>query len=817
MLRPEIFLYESNPNLQDVTWANRVVSRKRQDWRQVVTTEYYRTNKAKLLSFQSLQRTVGIYFTDSQFLKNTKFKPLPIMEKLRNIIIDTARETGIKPFIKSIDPTAKKHKDQDLYRLQTKQKQQAFVNKQREKVGDGVPYQMEDKEFNGNVPEFDKMGLDASDESEVKFFFDTYYKLNYEGYAQSAVMSVLADNKAEEDIPRYVNDILAVKVETKQTYVSSLTGQIIVKYLQPNQVFAIFGNNRDASDAPVKGWERQIPVQELLNILGNKFNFERDWMQLIFAINYGSQTQFDGFIKGNVNYNINDVLNTSVNVDTPPVPGKERTWNLLNYDDMFTDTYNYKVFFGYIEWNQYCIHAEKRNKITGRRFTVDNSFVPSVKSQYEKEEWGYFKTLQSNYIATGATSQKLYNYGDVYMMQTKGNADEFACGTISITREEGLSAMDVADIYIDLANYAYYKMLWAIHRSKPDVWSWAYESIREVAMKMTQTVSQGANTPQKAGAFEDAINKLIKDFDSKLFMMHTYPIVDGKVVGGGGLPHTKIPGALDAIAIQLREIVLDWAEQQIGDKLGLAGLAAANVPNPRDPVKLNELYLRQSRAATGYIPRMIDAAFKHTANVTLQYIQDILNFKDTIAYKYLLNLIGDEAIEALASIGKEYVPHRFAIYATSYGLNSEKQIMLQEAAIAFENKLITFPEYQLIKAVEEPRVAAKISAFFQEKAERRKEKQIAAANTFQLQLSKEKDDRLFKLEEMKANKGIEKQRVQTDGYKYVADKEAQTKLQSKSMDGDNSQTKELNKLEGEKQIMNAKSNIDLQKDLIENS
>jgi hypothetical protein len=214
---------------------------------------------------------------------------------------------------------------------------------------------------------------------------------------------------------------------------------------------------------------------------------------------------------------------------------------------------------------------------------------------------------------------------------------------------------------------------------------------------------------------------------------------------------------------------------------------------------------------------MIDAAFKHTANVTLQCIQDILNFKDTIAYKYLLNLIGDEAIEALASIGKEYVPHRFAIYATSYGLNSEKQIMLQEAAIAFENKLITFPEYQLIKAVEEPRVAAKISAFFQEKAERRKEKQIAAANTFQLQLSKEKDDRLFKLEEMKANKGIEKQRVQTDGYKYVADKEAQTKLQSKSMDGDNSQTKELNKLEGEKQIMNAKSNIDLQKDLIENS
>lgn len=817
MLRPEIFLYESDPKLQDVHWANRVITRKRMDWRPVVTTELYRTNKAKLLSLQSLKETVEIYFKDSEFKRNTKFRPLPIMEKIRNIIIDQAREAGIKPFIKSIDPTAKKHKDQDLYRLQTKQKQQQFVNKQREKIGDGVPYQMEDKEYNGNIPEFDKMGLDSTDESEVKFFFDTYYKLNYEGYAQTAVMAILEDNKVEEDIPRYVNDIMAVKVETKQTYVSALTGQTIIKYLQPNQVFAIFGNNRDASDAPVKGWERQIPVQELINILGNKFNFERDWMQLIFAINYGSQTQFDGFIKGNVQYNVNEVLNTSTNIDKPPVPGEERNWNFLNYDDMFTDTYNYKVFFGYIEWNQYCLHVEKRNKVSGQRFTVDTTFVPTTRSQYEKEEWGYFKTLQSNYIATGATSQKVYNYGDVYMMQTRGNADEFACGTITITREEGLSAMAIADIYIDLANYAYYKMLWAIHRSKPDVWSWAYESIREVAMKMTQNVSQGTNTPQRPGAFGDAINKLIADFDSKLFMMHTYPIVDGKVVGGGGLPHTKIPGALDAIAIQLREIVLDWAEQQIGDKLGLSGLAAANAPNPRDPVKLNELYLRQSRAATGYIPRMIDNAFKHTANLTLQLIQDILNFKDTLAYKYLRNLVGDEAIEALESIGNTDVPHRFGIYATSYGLNSEKQSMLQEAALAFQNKLLSFAEYQLIKAVEEPRVAAKISAFFQEKAERRKEKQTAAANKFAMDLQAQKDDKLFKLEEMKANKGIEKQRVQTDGYKYQADKQYQAKIEGKGMDAENSETKEAAKLTAKKQEMNDLANIDLQKDLITNS
>lgn len=814
MLRPEIFLYEDDPKLQTAEWANKVITRRRMDWRQVVTTDYYRDMKAKLLSVQSLDKTVKIYFTDEEFLKNIKFQPLPIMEKPRNIIIDQVREAGIKPFIKSIDPSAKKHKEQDLFRLQTKKAQESNINQQRAKVGDGVPYQMDDTEFNGNVPEFDKMSLNPADPSDVKMFFDTFYKLNYEAFAQSSVMAYLGVNRVEDDIPRYANDIMAVKVFCKQDFVSPATGQIITKYLQPNQVFAIFGNNRDATDAPVRGWERQITIRELMNLLGNKFNFQRDWVHLITAINYGSNTKFDGFIKGGTNYCLNDLLTTSVNLDAPPVEKEERQFNLLNFDDMFLDTYNYKVYFGYIEWEQQCVHAEKRNKKTGQRFTVDNSFVPSEKSQYEKEEWGYFTTKTSNYIATGAYSQKLYNYGDLYMMRTKGNDDEFSCGTISIIREEGLSAMGIAEIYIDLANYAYYKMLWAIHRSKPDVWTFQYESIREVAMKMSQNISQGSNTPQSAGAFGDAINNLIEQFDKKLFMMHTHPIVDGKVVGGGGIPHQKIPGAVDAIAIQLREIVLDWAEHQIGDKLGLQGLAAATAPKERDGLKLNELYLRQSRAATGYIPRMIEASFRHTANLTLLYIQDILNFKDCIAYKYLLTLVGDDAVQALESIGNEDAPHRFAIYATSYSVYDDRKTMLAEAQFAFQNNKLSFVEYQLIKSIEEPMVAAKMSAYFQEKAEKRKELQTAQMQKFQQDLQDKRYKDEYALEEMKANKKIEQERVRTNGYIYQADKNYQGKIDVKKEGENAAVSKEQAKADKEKQILQDKATIELDQKLV---
>lgn len=814
MLPPFSFVYETNVLKQTSDWANLRVTYLRRDWRPIVTTDYYRNMKGKLLSAQDLTSTVKIYFTDEDFLKNTKFQPLPVMEKPRNILIDQARETGIKPYINSVDPSAKKHKEQDLFRLQTKGLMEAQVNQQRKKVGNAIPFKMDDKEFNGNVPEFDKMGLNPQDPSDVAFFFDTYYKLNYEGYAETAVMAYLGINRVDEDIPRYINDIMAVKVICKQDYVSPATGQIITKYLQPNQVYAIFGNNRDATDAAVRGWERQIPVQELLSLLGNSFNFDRDWLHLIQAINYGSNQKFDGFVKGGISYNMMDVLNPlQENIDTPIKD--EPIANLLNFDDMFTNTYNYKVFFGYIEWEQPCVHTEKRNTITGQRFTVDNTFIPSEKSQYTKEEWGYFTTKTSNYIATGSQSQKLYNYGDLYMMRTKGNDDEYSAGTISIIREEGLSAVAIAEMYIDIANYAYYKMLWAVHRSKPDVWSYSYESIREVAMKMTQNVTQGTNVPQTAGAFGDAINKLIDMFDKKLMMLHTYPIVDGEVVGGGGLPHQKIPGGLDMIVEQLRMGILEWAENQIGDKLGLSGLAAANAPNPRDGLKLNELYLRQSRAATGYIPRMIDASFRHTASLILLYIQDILNFKETLAYKFLLNLVGDEAVEAIESIGNEEAPHRFAIYATSYSNAPDKQTQLQEAMIAFQNGNITFVEYQLIKNIDEPRVAAKTSAYFQEKAEKRKEAQAQQAQQFEMKKQQQEQQALFALEKMKADGRIQQQRIQTNGFIYQADKMYAAKIETSANTAENDKTKEETKLANEKQILQDKATIDLQKSLIQ--
>lgn len=814
MLRPEAFLYESDPSKQTAAWANQVITRRRMDWRPVIETDYYRRMKALLLSCQDLSLSVEKYFTDEEFKKNTTFRPLPIMEKTKNIIIDQAREAGIKPYIEAVDPSATVDKKQDMFRLKNMQQHISEVNKVRENVGQQTPYALREKDFNGNVQDFVKMGLNPQDESEVKFFFDTHYKLKYEIAAQTTVLAYLTANKAERDIPRYSIDTMAVKCFCKQDYISRLTGQIITKYLQPDQTYWIPGNARDGSDAAVRGWERSVTIQELINTLGDKFDFERDWRQLIIAINYGSggAQAFNGFIKGGISYNLFDFRTTGNLNDT--TSGKLPAPNFLSYEDCFSSTYNYKVYFGFIEWEQYCLHVEKRNTKSGQMFPTANDYTPPEKSSWVREEWGYFKTKQSHYLATGTASQRLYNYGDMYMMPTKGDADEFSAGSISITREEGLSGVATVENYIELANYAYYKMLWTIHRSKPDQWDYSYESIRDVAQKMNQPLNkQGANIPQNAGMFGDAVDKLLEKFEKKLFKLHTNPNIDGQPVGGGDSGHKKIPGALDALAEQLRVIVLDWAEQQVADKFGLAGLANAQAPNPRDGLKLNELYLRQSRQATGYIPRMLDTGFRHTGDTILMFTQDILKFPESIAYKYLYNLVGEEVVNDLTTIS-DATPRRYAITATSYSNWPDKKDQLLEAQMAFQKGLITFSEYQLLKIIDDPRVAAKQSAFFQEKGERRKEAQQKAANDAAMALQDKKDKNLYAIEKMKAEAKTLQERIRTNGYIYQADKMAQSKTDAANIQVGGKADQDDKKVEVKKDELQDKATMQLQQSLL---
>lgn len=707
MLRTESFIYETDESKMTAEWADRVISYRRMDWQFVISPSEYFANKNWLLSVQSM-KDIENYFDDEEFKRNVKFVPLPIMEKPRNILQDEVKKSGIKPYIEANDVSAIQDKDNDVFKLTNRSILENDINAARSKINIQAPYKMDYDKFNGNIDEFDQMGLDASDPSDVRYFIEAHYKLNYVANAQICVDSYSDLNEDEEDIPRYIIDVLCCKATCSWDYVSPVTGQIKSQYLQPSQTRWIRGNRRDGKDAACRGWEKQITLTQLIEQLGDSFNFETQWRDLVSSVNYYNNTQYDGFIRDGVPYNMRlDGMSPEQIKEQGDLPVQLMEWGSLT-------TMNYKVHFGFIEWEQWCDHAEKRNTKNGLMFPVSSSdFKPTERSLYERKDWYFQKTKCSFYLATGAISQRLYGYGDLFAQLTEGQYDEYSRGSVSIILEEGLPAILVAHPYLHLANYAYYKMVWAIHKSEPDIWDFSYESIIEVAKKMRNEL-QGQNQPQQAGAFYSATMQLVEYMKKKLYRLHTYPIVDGRVVGGGGSPHQKIPGQLDPLATELRTIVLEWAEYQITDKLGLAP-REANTPNPKEGLRLTEIYLKQSRSATGYIPDMIERTFEHKAKIRLLYIQDIINHKASVPYKFLVDLVGKKIIGAVEALGK-VAYHRMGCTVKSFSVQQEREDLLQKAEIALANQQITFIEYVMVKNMKDPRKAGIELAYMQEKA-----------------------------------------------------------------------------------------------------
>ena len=197
----------------------------------------------------------------------------------------------------------------------------------------------------------------------------------------------------------------------------------------------------------------------------------------------------------------------------------------------------------------------------------------------------------------------------------------------------------------------------------------------------------------------------------------------------------------------------------------------------------------------------------------LMYIQDILKFPGTVAYKYLYNLVGEDVVQDLGIIN-DATPRRYAITATSYSNWPDKQAQLAEALLAFQKGLITFAEYQLLKLIDDPRVAAKQSAFFQEKGERRKEAQQKAQNDFMMGLQQTKDKNLYDIEKMKADAKTLQERIRTNGFIYGADKMLEGKQYAADVTAGATVEKEDQKTENKKQELQDKATIDLQQSLI---
>lgn len=802
-----VLINEVDPDKKNYEWANVSVSGLRMYWRPLKNVYQARDNRSVMYSMQPLNE-VRDSFDDEDFKKNVRFLPIPVLEPLVNSVVEDLVKSPPRAELRAEDPTAITEKKEDLEKLKNRGILERDRSELQSRVGFG-PYKVPYDKFNGNVEEFDKMGLDETDPDDINFYEQNYQRLWYEIGGQSLINNVLKTNRFDKTTIRsLVKDVFWAKAICVQAYVDQMTGEIKYRYVDPQTARGIWGANNEGKDDICRGWEDNITVSEFISKVGNEFDWDKSWKMLLWSINYNNNAKYTGFIRGGVVYDCfgNQEWMGKLGLDGLPES------SLLDY----SMAYMFKVSCGYIEWRS--VEATS-TKLVNKN---DPSFLEYVPYSYEikkkKAKDGYDKESNyqqqwycSYYLATSAFSQYLYKFQKVYYQHIHGANDEYSNGTLCYYQEEGRSAVEIAKSYLQLVNFCYYRMLWIIYKAKPDADEFVWEELTQLAQNVKRDFPQ-SGTNNATPKIQNVLNDLIKEMRAKHVRIRTYARVDGKPVLNIPPIDKNGSGGLDPLAIAMQAIQ-SWAEGQIAAKIGINPMRIGANPPSRESTQSEQQTLNASYATTNYIYRMIQYVKEHLAVTTLNYASDIIQYKDSLPYKWIQTIMGNESFDALQSL-KKFTAHRYGIYVEDFNAEVEKQDVRRAADISLAQKMITFAQWDIVVHNPNPRVGFKILAHLELKTKKRERRQAIEDQKIALQIEQQKHK--MKMEEM----GFERETLfgvaEREGQALIesAKIQAGARVEVKKLTNEAEPVKQQSKADSEKQVIQEKATVENQKPIM---
>lgn len=799
---------EVDPAKKDAVWANRCTEINRSNWRKLVNVNRGWENRNLLYSTQPLDK-VAASFQDQDFKRDVEFIPLPIMEAFVNAVVEEITQRPPRTELKATDPTAISEKERDIQLLRARKMLERDVTQLRQGVGE-LPYKMPYDKFHGNVQEFDNMGLNENDPEDINFYVENFQRLLYEIGGQAVLDNVFKINQFDEStLRKLVKDIFAFKAACTQIYVDKITGEIKRKYIDPQICRGVFGETNDGKNDACRGWEDSITIMEFLSLVGNEFNWDRDWRYILWGINFCNGTKFTGFIRGGVSY---DCCFRQDWASEMGLDGAEQ--NLLDW----SQAYQYKVYSGYIEWRSidatatYLRSSKRENYSEPVNYSFEMKKKKEIK-EYYKESFYQQQWYSCYFVATSTMTQCIYQFQKVYFQQLEGANDEYSNGTLCYYQEEGKSAVEIAKPYLQPANFAYYRMLWLIYKTKPDQ--------EEYLLNEMITLAKGLKRefPQMGGAgaapsFESILDNVIQYQRKSHIRIRVFPEVEGRV-------HPQLPpdgkrpgtGGLDPVAVAM-QAVTQWAEMQIATKIGINPMRLGANPPSRESTQSEESTIQYSFNTTGYIYRMIQYVKQHAATVMLNYAQDIIKFKESLPYKWLLNLIGAESFEYLKILDK-FCAHRYGIFVGDYNRQIEKQKIEQAANIALAKGTLRQDEWYLITQTEDPKKANAVLS----RMMRQREKKEKAFEMQKLQIQDQLAEKQYAREKdlilTKGQLELQKEQIRAKGYIASAQIAAQNKVDVKELQVASEQPKIDSKAQAQIQVERTKKNLEEQTPLDE--
>lgn len=773
--------FEIDPRKKNEQWADKMIAHHRQQWGHLVDQKRAKEGMQYILSKHDLKNVISMFESPDE--TGINFVPIAIMEKIRNIVVAERNKAGVFINLNAIDPSARKEKDADYQLLKNRrdiERTMTGLDKQM-----GLPeYKLSNEKklsgksaFNGNIGDFDELQLDDSEGYHIDYFFKTHYKLMHEIRGQEVLNYFVKFNDLKSNIDYWCNDILAKKAIAMRMFVNEISGAIEYKYMPSEKIKLVPGKRKDGKDAECIGYEDTMKVGDWIKLVGNSFDWNTEADFLVRAVNSNNALEITGVMDD--------------------VTGNYSFGNSSGTTCSYSAFMQYNVSFGYMEFKSIDANSYK----VGKNFHGNKALKPinpnrqlSNDTVYAKESFYNEVTYKSYFLVLSPSTHRLYKFGKLFHQAIEGSEDEYSNFSIIIRQQEGPTVAEIAAPFIEIAQEAFYKFKWMIRKAKPKGRVFAYESIVKVATKMIGTGNKAADVHQVIKMFEDGINEL-----------YSYPEIDGKAMGGGSAPNFDKMNGLDPTAMKFSEII-DWAVNQISDKLGINSIREAYSPSPNDGYKLQMQTLQQSRNATDYISQMIMSVLENCGKNTLNITQDIIRYKGSIAYDFLKKAVGEETLRDLEDL-KGFAFHRYGIFIDTFNNDIERQEIKAATMDAWGKGEITYETMLMVNGIDDPKKAGLVLSFEKWRKDKEKQKEIQQQQQNLLQIEQQKHQLEMERIVTKGKLEIEKANVEGKWYFEAHKSGSDAKILSQQMRNENEPEKIHLRTEGEIEKEIAKSNI----------
>ena len=748
---------ERDPLKKGQEWGNKIIMELRRHMKPLVDPKTAMNNMHYLLNTESDDYIKDMFKEKG---KNSKlsFISLAVVEKYRNILIAERDKAGITIGLDTVDPTVvDKERKKDIDMLRYRKAREAAISMLNAKIGE-PPFKINNTHFSGNIDKFEDLGLDSEDDENLNYFFATHWRLLQESYGEIPLNAIIKHNKLQSKISFWCNDIMAKKAIASHVYVNKQSGAFEVKYIAPETVRIIAGDSQDMQDCAAIEVCKTVTIAQLIHEIGNEFNPEQDYNFLVSAVNYHHGRKYTGL------YNGNSLL---YNESGKAIPGFG-TSKAMNYSDFM----NFTVPLNYIEFKTTdATYIKQGTSVHGNKKFFQVEGKTEVHSDfYTKESYNNEVTYCAYYIPISSTTQRIFRYGPLFHQTVTGGEDEYSNYSICVYKEVGPTAIDVMKPYIVIIKKAWVKFEWMVQKAKPKGRTYNYEALVEIATKMVQE-----------GTDANKVSTLLKQFEDGINDIYTIPKVNGERVGGGGSPYYDKANGLDATAKEFLDIILTCS-QQMGADLGVDSLRSNFSPSPNDGYKLNMQALIQSRNSTEYISIMLLNMFEHIGKQLLLMTQDVIKFKTSLAYKFLVSLVGENTMNAIEYC--KFAHHRLGMYVDSFNRDAERLEIKELAKLAYVNKEIDLSQFLLINSIDSAKKAGMVLAYEKRRLEKMKMIEIQNAQKNAMELENLKNQNI--LAQINAKGTIENKGKDIEGgYDVrVAEITANGNIQRKKMDID---------------------------------